>query len=121
MARFWKQQFLSDKHLKLLYAKEDYADPLCQSLDVEDPEQVLLPVLAALPAQQEDLPDDESPEGLPHERSASHLQILLLMNQALTSSRSGRPRSRPTTKLLVIRPIATWPLGQECWPTSVEN
>ena len=39
----------------------------------------------------------------------SHLQILLLMNQALTSSRSGRPRSRPTTKLLVIRPIATWP------------
>lgn len=70
VARFWKQQFLSDKHLKLLYAKEDYADPLCQSLDVEDPEQVLLPVLAALPAQQEDLPDDESPEGLPHERSA---------------------------------------------------
>ena len=83
-----------------------------QPMDSEDPEKVLLPVLAALPAQQEELPDVQPQEDLflKNMRSWPILLLhLILKDLVLTSSRSGRPRLQPITKLLVIRPIATWP------------
>ena len=126
IARFWRQQFLSDKHLKLLNAKEDYMDPVQQPMDFEDPEQVLLPVLTALPAQQVEPPDVEPQEDpLPQERAivanppAAHDPEVPSSDELKkwqAGQDCGLSQSRWSSDQSQLGP-----LGQECWPTSMES